>query len=128
MDDKTFLEKLDSSVLEIRKADAGKGANEVLFKTMKMLLKKIDNSETCLAKYDKFQIMQHFSSFEDIAKSAYDFFQASKGYALNEEIRQNLEATTQEVARVNAALEFIEKNDADLLKKKGDLNKINEKY
>ena len=128
MDDKIFLGKLDASVEAIKRADDGRGANEVLFQTMKMLLRKIDNSEGCLAGYDKLQIMKHFLSFDEVAQSARDFFVASNGYALGDEVKRSLEATTQEIARISALLVSLERNNAELMRAREELGKITETY
>jgi len=130
--DKTFLGLLDNHTQAIKTADGGKNANDVLLKTVKLLLDKIDGSEACLAKYDKSEMKQLFSSFGKVTKTACDFYQASKKHldpvALNGEIGRNLETTTKETAKINALMESIEKNNAELLKEEKKLNEINKQY
>jgi len=130
--DKTFLEQLKNHVQAIENAETGKDGNEKLLITIKLLLRQIDSSETCLAGYEKMEMKQFFSTFGKVAQAAYDFYQTSKGHLdpeiLNGKIGRDLETAAQEVARVNTLLESIEKNDAELLKKQKELTKINEIY
>jgi chromosome segregation ATPase len=131
--DKTFLGILENHVQEINKSVDSKGTNDILLKTIKLLLDKIDYSKGILASYsDKIEMRKLFSSFGRVAQSACDFYQASKDNldpaALNGEIGRKLEAATQEVTKVNALLENIEKNNIELFKQEKELNKINEKY
>jgi len=130
--DKNFLEKLESHVSVIKNAETGKDANDKLVKTVKLLLTQIDRSETCLAGYNEKEIMLFFSSIGQFAQSACDFYLASRERldpeALNKTIRERLETVTQEIIKVNALIESIEENDAELLKREKELNKINEKY
>ena len=131
--DKTFLGILDNHVQEINKSVDPKDANDILLKTIKLLLDKVDYSDDVLAAYrDKMEMRKLFSSFGRAAQSACDFYQASKDYldpvALNGEIGRKLETANQEVTRVNTLLENIEKDSAELFKQEKELNKINEKY
>jgi len=130
--DKTFLGLLENHVQAIKTANSGKNANDVLLRTVKLLLDKIDASEICLADYDKIEMRKLFSSFGQVTQSACDFYRASKErldpVALNGEIGRNLETTTKKIAEVTALMDSIEKNNAELLKEEKELNKKNEKY
>jgi len=117
----------------IKASDNDKDLNEVLFKTINYLMRHTyELSSDILSTYNEREKRKIFSSFGKVAQTACEFYQASKEYldpsALNGEIGQKLETATQEVIKVNALIESIEKNSADLLKKEEELNKKNESY
>jgi len=132
----TFLGLLDTHVEKIKKtassSGGGKDANDILFKTIKLLLDELDYSDKALAAYDEMEMRKLFTSFGRISQTTCDFYKASKGHldpeALNGTIGKDIEATTKEIDNKNKLLESIEKNNADLLKRKEELNQINEKY
>jgi len=117
----------------IKAAGDDKALNDVLFKAVDYLLRNTcELSSSTLGAYSERERRKIFSSFGKVAQTACDFYQASKEHldpaALNGEIGQKLEAATQEVSKANALLESLEKANADLLKKEGELNERNEAY
>ena len=129
---KTFLGKLENHFQAIEEAQTGKNANDILLKTIKLLLDEIDSSKNCLADYDKMEMRKFFSSFGRVSQSACDFFLASKEYldpvALEGGIGNNLKTAAAETAKINALIESINKNEADLLEKEYALNKKKAEY
>jgi len=129
-----LLEHLESSdIPKIKASNDDKDLNEVLFATVIYLLREIyDLSSSTLGTYSKIEKRNVFSSFGEVAQTACKFYQTSKEHldpvALNGKIGQELEAATQEVSKVNALLESLEKANADLLKKQEELNEKNEAY
>ena len=117
----------------IKASSEDKDLNEVLFKTVDYLLRHTyELSSNTLSAYSEREKRKIFSSFGRVAQTACEFYQASKEYldpvALNGEIGQKLETATRKVTEVNASLESIERNEADLLKEEEELYKKNEKY
>ncbi len=126
-----FLEA--NYLLEIKKSDNDKNLNEVLFKTVKYLLRQIyDLSINTLGSYSERERRKIFSSFGEVAQRACEFYKNSKEHldlvALNGKIGQDLETATKEVTKINDLMESIEKNNADLLKKEEELKEKNETY
>jgi len=126
-----FLES--NYIPAIKNANDDKDLNEVLFKTVNYLLRHAyDLSKNTLSAYSDRERRKIFSSFGNVAQTACDFYQTSKEHldpvALNGEIGQKLKDTTQEITKVNASLESLEKNNADLLKEEKELNQRNEKH
>jgi len=117
----------------IKESNDDKDLNEVLFKTVKYLLRHISElSGHTLSACSEREKKKIFSSFGEVAQTACEFYQASKGQldpaALNGEIGRKLETATQEVAKANDLIKSIEKNNADLLKRKEELIEKNEAY
>ena len=130
--DSTFLGLLDNHVHAIRSAADGKGANEALLKTVKLLIDGIQYSSGLLSDYSKMEMRKLFAAYGNIAQAACDFYLESKEYldpvALNGEIGRKLEAASNEVDHVNELLETIEKNNTDLLEKESELDALSDKY
>ena len=133
----TFTGLLDNHFQTIKSTDENsKGANEVLLKTVKLLIGKlvdnIDHSGEILSRYDKMEIRQLFATFGSVAQAACDFFRGAKNYldpvALNGEIGRKLEAVTVEITEVNGLMESIEKNSAELLEKEEELESMSDEY
>jgi len=117
----------------IKASDNDKDLNEVLFKTVDYLLRHTyELSSNTFSAYSEREKRKIFSSFGKVAQTACEFYQVSKEHldpvALNGEIGQKLDTATQEVTKVNALLESIEKNNADLLKNEKELKEKNEAY
>jgi len=132
--EKEILDHLKSNEIdEIRESKNDKNLNEALFKTVGYLLDEIDKlSRDMLSVYDEKETRRIFSFFGRVAQTACKFYQESKGHldpvALKGEIGQRLETADREITEVNASLEYIEKTEADLLKKEKELNKRKEEY
>ncbi|MCL2196182.1 MAG: hypothetical protein FWB77_01060 [Treponema sp.] len=130
-----ILEFLEANYLPaIKTAEDDKGLNEVLFKTVNYLMEHTYNL-TCgiLGACNEREKKKIFSSFgKQAAQKACDFYQASKGQldpeALNEETWRKLETAVKQINEVNASLESLEKNNADLLQKENELNEKKETY
>jgi len=118
----------------IKNANDDKDLNVVLFKTVNYLLGHIkelsSNALSTASEKEKKRIFSFFG--KDVAQAACDFYQESKDYldpvTLNGEIGQRLKNKTQQVIEVNASLDSIERNEADLLKEEKELNQLNEKH
>jgi hypothetical protein len=114
-----LLESLKVNYIsKIETSDDGKNLEEILFKTVKYLLRHIyDSSSTTLDSYSEREIKKLFSAFGEIAQTACDFYQASKEHldpeTLNTKTCQNLETATQEVTKVEALMTSIEKNTTE---------------
>jgi len=123
---KEHLGILDNHVQKIRDSGDAKSSNDILLETIKLLLENIDYSDAVLSDYGKNEIRKLFSGFRRVARSSCDFYQASKKHldlgALNGEIGQTLERTTKDLADIIAAMEALERNEADLLEAEKELN------
>ena len=132
MDKALFLRLLDNHVKAIIDAEDGKDTNEILLRTVKLMLDGIDCSDDILSGYQKLEMRKLFASFGKMAQTACDFYMASKKYldqvALDGDIGKKWEKTVEEVTRVNALIESIEKNNADLLEKEKELCEMYDSY
>jgi chromosome segregation ATPase len=129
---KDHLGILENHVQAIKEANNAKSSNEVLLETIKLLLDNLDYSGTALYDYDKIGIRKLFSGFGKIAQSTCDFYKKSKTYldpvALDGEIGQALERTTNKLTDTIALIEKIDRDSAELLKKEHDLEKKESTY
>ena len=129
-----LLELLESNYIPaIKKSDNDKDLNEVLFALALHLIGRVNElSSSIIANCDKVERRDIFSSFGEVAKIACKFYQESKEHldpvALNGEIGRQLEAASQEIAKINGSLEALKKNEDDLLKKENELNEKNDVY
>jgi len=131
---KELFEHLESNEIKaIKESTDDKDLNMVLLKTVDYLMRNAyELSINTLSSYDEMEIDWIFAAFGKVAQKTCEFYQASKKHldpaVLNEKIMQKLEITTQEVTRVKALMESIEKNNTDLLKKQEELNEKDEAY
>ena len=129
--DATFLGILDKNLQAIKDANSYKDQNEKLLTTVNLLLIKLNNSfNEHLSNYKKENnddMLELFSDLSKIAQSVCDFYQTSKKIsdpvALNEEIGNDLEKTTNELNDKIALIMKIDKDNAELLKKENELDK-----
>ena len=130
--DSTFLGLLDNHVKAVREAGDAKTANEVLLKTIKLLIDNVDSSDGTLSGYDEMEMRKLFSSFGNVAQTACEFFQGAKNHldpaAMKGKIGQKLESASREIAEVNSSIETLEQNSAELLEKENELDNLSDIY
>jgi len=132
MNKNTFLGLLDTQIEAVKNATAGKNENEIILKTIKLLMEQLNYSDSVLSEYERLEMRKLFAFFGSIAQAACDFYEASKEHldptALQGEIGRKLENAKNEVNRVNALIEAIERDSVDLLEQENELIKKNAEY
>jgi chromosome segregation ATPase len=133
--DPTFLGLLDNHINAInafKNADEGKNSNDVLLKTIKLLIENVNCSDSALSEYDTMEMRKLFASFGRVAQMACDFYEGAKKHldpvALSGEIGRKLESATIKIAETNGLIESIEKDNAELLQKESELDALSDRH
>jgi len=128
--DATFFGILATQIQTLKETDKTnrKEANEILMKTVKLLLDNIDYSGDTLCCYDKIGMRKMFSSFSNVAQTACDFYEKAKPYldpvALSGELAQRLERASEKIGETTALFQTIENENSAILEKEQELNEI----
>jgi len=132
MDKKTFLGLLDTQIENVNNAPPGKNENECILQTIKLLMERLDCSDTVLSGYERLEMRKLFASFGAIGQAACDFYDSAKPHldlaALQGEIGQKLENAKSEITRVSALIEDTRQANEKLLQQEEALAKKHSAY